>query len=163
MSDANPKEEVRSRPDRRKEEWTSPRAYPWREHATDDGFKLVLYGDSVWLMDDSCCNVQAAINCKLFTKPQLSGGGVITAVYCGVAHFAVEAGTAGEWSQKLGWDWTRWIREWEGSSGAHLPPRSTVRRDYFWRTVGYWVKYLFTRTQVGKTRYVMLYLESSYF
>ena len=34
--------------------------------------------------------------CKLFTKPQLSGGGVITAVYCGVAHFAVEAGTAGE-------------------------------------------------------------------
>ena len=35
-------------------------------------------------------------NCKLFTKPQLSGGGVITAVYCGVAHFAVEAGTAGE-------------------------------------------------------------------
>ena len=118
MSDANPKEEVRTRPDRRKEEWTSPRAYPWREHATDDGFKLVLYGDSVWLMDDSCCNVQAAINCKLFTKPQLSGGGVITAVYCGVAHFAVEAGTAGEWSQKLGWDWTRWIREWEGSSGS---------------------------------------------
>ena len=47
-------------------------------------------------MDDSCCNVQAAINCKLFTKPQLSGGEVITAVYCGVAHFAVEAGTAGE-------------------------------------------------------------------
>ena len=36
-------------------------------------------------MDDSCCNVQAAINCKLFTKPQRSGGVVITAVYCGFA------------------------------------------------------------------------------
>ena len=28
---------------------------------------------------------KVAINCKLFTKPQRSGGGVITAVYCGFA------------------------------------------------------------------------------